>query len=126
MSNKIFPMPVGTPFSERSTPSQFTLPWSIYFKALGDDLLAANIAYNLPANNNFKYVLNGNACFCTYYTQSPSINPISLQLPYQASLAFDINGVVYTPSSTYITIPANASYLHFWYIVNFTPANPTV
>jgi hypothetical protein len=120
MSNKLFPVPVATPIIDRAlNPNNFNITWQMYFKAIGDDLLTANIAYNSANNSNFKYVVNANLCICTYYVETASDKDIVITLPYTSLLAFDIDGLVLPPKTKTITIPAGTTYLRFWYIVQF-------
>lgn len=120
MSNKIFPIPTATPFIDKNVSStDFSQTWQMYFKAIGDDLLTANIISNSRDNKNMKYVVNGNMCACSYYVESASTSDITISLPYTAALAFDIENVIYPPNTTSIIIPANKQYLRFWYIVSF-------
>lgn len=113
------PMPVGGAILQ-STES-FTLPYSKYLKAIGDDLLTANKVID-TSTNGFKYVINANVCFFTYYVAAASITDITVQLPYKALLAFDVLGTVYAPSTKVITIPAKTTYVHGWYICDFNVA----
>ena len=109
-------MPVATtPLTNNN--KDFSLPWSRYLKALGDDLLLANNIINLPSNKNFKYTLNANICFCTYYNTTLLADTQIIILPYTAQLAFDVLGTVYAPATKQIDIPANTAYVHFWYVV---------
>jgi hypothetical protein len=114
------PMPVDTPIRDLSVSRDtFSIPWMMYLKAIGDDALTANIAYNSRQNQNFKYVVNGCECRCIYYTATPSDKDQVLDLPYTALLAFDINGAVQVPGTTQISIPAGTGYINFTYIVKF-------
>lgn len=111
------PMPVGGDILQTS--STFNLPYAKYLKAIGDDLLTANKIVNGNGSNNFKYVINANICFYTYYTTTPSTNPITILLPYKALLAFDVDGSIYAPGTKSILIPANKNYIHGWYVCDF-------
>lgn len=120
MSNKLFPIPVATPIIDRSASNtDFSLIWQMYFKAIGDDALTANLISNSTDNKNFKYVVNANMCLCTYYVETASTSAIKINLPYTAALAFDIGSTIYPPNTKEITIPANTQYVRFWYIVSF-------
>lgn len=113
-------MPIETPLVD-NTKLQLSLPWERYLKYMGDDLLQANLTNNSKDNIDFKYTLNGNTCFCTYYQtgkglSDPNNKLPNIILPYTALLAFDINGFVYAPGTTVITIPSGSTYIHFWYV----------
>lgn len=110
------PMPVGGNVLQST--STFTMPWMKYLKSIGDDLLTANKVVN-SNSKDFKYVINANICFFTYYTMEPSVVDIAIQLPYKALLAFDVAGVVYAPATKNISILANTSYVHGWYVCDF-------
>ena len=111
------PMPVGGLIQQ--SPNAFALPYAKYLKAIGDDLLTANKAVNDSTTKDFKYVINANICFFTYFVANVSVSDIAITLPYTALLAFDVNGVVYAPGTKIITIPANTAYVHGWYVCNF-------
>lgn len=129
----VFPVPVETPISDESKHSgiRFGMIWMRFFKALSDDLLAATVVNNsatstvtapalteiqrAAAARAFKWVLNGNVCLVTYdNTTSPAL---TVQLPFTALLAFDVDGVRYPAGTKSIEIKAGTSYIQFWYIV---------
>lgn len=116
MSNNLFPVPVNTPFFDKY--QQLSQPWNLYLKSLGDDLLQANLLKNSVETKYFKYTLNGNVCFCTYYVEIANTSSTIITLPYVSNTAFDINGQVYVPGTKQITIPANIAYIQFWYFIS--------
>ena len=117
MSKNLFPIPVNTPLFDSNT-RNISPPWMLYFKAMGDDLITANIATNIPTNPNFKYVVNGNTIFCTYYVTTLPATDAIIQLPYTSLLAFDVNGQIYSPGTKTITILKSINYVHFWFVAN--------
>lgn len=147
MSDALFPIPVETPVSDdpKFGALRFGAIWMRFWKAMSDDMLAAQIVNNLPVSSitsplpdpagttqaqinaaarAFKYTLNANRCEVTYYNEAPLTVPLVVNLPYTAALAFDIDGVMYTPTSStlikQITIPANTGYTRFWYVIQTT------
>jgi hypothetical protein len=139
MSGKLFPVPVETPVSDdpKFGGLKFGAIWMRFLKAISDDLLAANIANNLPTTSitspvvpdvsapvlaatarAIKYVLNANLCVVTYYVPAALTVPIVFNLPFTALLAFDIDGAAYPEATKSVTIPANIAYLRFWYIAS--------
>lgn len=137
MSQALFPIPTDTPVSDdpKFGPLRFGAIWLRFWKAISDDMLAANIVNNLPVTSitspvepdvtkavlraaalAFKFTLNANRVECTYYNTTPLTVPLTLNLPYTAALAFDIAGTVYEPATLSVTIPANIGYVRFWYI----------
>ena len=136
MSLNLFPLPIDTPISDDSTWSGLKLcsVWNRFFKAISDDLLAANVVNNLPATSvsaegltdphlaatarAFKYALNANLCFVTYSVDAALSVPAVFQLPFAALLPFDFGGPVQPAGAKSITIPAGTAYLRFWYVVN--------
>lgn len=137
MSDALFPIPTDTPVSDdpKFGALKFGMIWNRFFKAIGDDLLAANIVRNLPvtsitspvvpdvtaatlkaAATAFKFTLNATRCEVTYYNTTPLAAPLVVNLPYTAALAFDIAGTIYAPETTSVTIPAATSYLRFWFV----------
>lgn len=139
MSDALFPLPIDTPISDDPKFSAFKLGnvWNRFLKALSDDAMTANIAYNLlvtsissptadevtkpvlsAAARSVKYVLNGNLCVVTYdYSAALSV-PLVFQLPFTALLAFDIAGTYYPSGTTTVTIPAHTTYVRWWYLGN--------
>lgn len=136
MSLNLFPLPIDTPISDDSKWSGLKLGnvWNRFFKAISDDLLAANVVNSLPATSvsavgltdpqlaaaarAFKCVVNANLCFVTYSVDVALSVPAVFQLPFAALLPFDFDGTVQPAGAKSITIPAGAAYLRFWYIVN--------
>ena len=135
----LFPAPADTPISDDSKYSwlRFGTTWMRYLKALGDMLLESLLVQNTPATSvtgagltqlqintaakAFKYTLNGNVVFVTYYREdtAPTV-PLTVQLPYTAKLAFDIQGTVYPAGTKQISIPATTGYTRFWFVAQAT------
>ena len=117
MSKNLMPMPVGGDILQ--SPSAFSMPYMKYLKAIGDDLLTANKVVNNADTKDFKYTINANICFFTYYTTTPSVTDITIALPYKALLAFDVGGSIYSPGTKNIIILANKNYVQGWYVCDF-------
>lgn len=141
MSQNLNPLPIDTPISDEPKFSalKFGAIWNLFLKAMSDDMLAANIVNNLASSSitspvaptvtqtvlnatarAFKYTLHANRCEVTYYNETPLTDPLIVNLPYTAALAFDIDGVIQPPLTKSITIPANTGYIRFWYVVQAT------
>lgn len=141
MSDKIFPLPIDTPISDDQKFSAFKFGsvWNRFFKALSDDLMAANLVNNLApsaivspvvptvtqaqlnaAAKALKYTLNANRVDVTYYNDAPLSVALEIALPYTAALAFDFGGVTYAPGTKTVTIAPSTSYVRFWFVAQTT------
>jgi hypothetical protein len=120
--NNTFPIPVQTPVIEGST-NQFSAPWLRFLQAVGRDLVDMCVPRNASESQAMKYVVNGNLCFATFYTQTPLELDTKFKLPFTALFAFDIASVIYAPSTTTITIPAGTTYQRFDYVCRFQSAS---
>lgn len=116
--NHTFPIPVQTPPLADDKRS-FSEAWLRFFKGVSDDLVTACLPSNAKETQALKYVVNGNLCFATYWVETPGTADIQIKLPFTALFAFDINGVVYPPNTTVITIPGNTQYLRFYFVCSF-------
>jgi hypothetical protein len=144
MSQNLFPLPIDTPISDDPKwPVKFGAVWNRFLKAIGDDMLAANIVNNAKvtditspttstvtqvvlndAAKAFKYTLNANRCEVTYHNVAPLSVPLVINLPYTAALTFDVLGVMYAPTPSApikaVTIPPTIGYVRFWYVIQTT------
>ena len=117
MSQNLFPIPVATPIQSKESGTGFTIAWQKYLKAIGDDLLAANIIKDSAGQAAFKYVLNANACFCNWAPTAALGAATVVALPFTAALPFEVFGAVYPAGTTEITIPATSVFAQFFYII---------
>lgn len=117
MSQNLFPIPVATPFQSKESGSGFTITWQRYFKAIGDDLMDANIVKDSVNQKAFKYVLNANACFCNWAPSAALGVPAVVSLPFTSALPFSAFGTVYPAGTTQITIPGASAFEQFFYII---------
>lgn len=119
MSQSLFPIPVATPIQTKEDGSGFSITWQRYFKAIGDDLMDANIIKNSAAQAAFKYVLNANVCFCNWASTALGADTV-IALPFPAALPFEAFGTIYPAGTTQITIPSANTFDQFFYIVKPT------
>lgn len=135
MSKQLFPIPVTTPIMQNAGGNQFGITWQKYLKAIGDDLLTANLVKdvteqvqdpNFPldptkkitVNTGLKYTINANICACTFEA-TLTANKV-LRLPYVSLLGFSVDSTVYPAGTKQVTIPAGTGFTQFWYIVDFS------
>jgi len=134
MSKQLFPIPVTTPIMQNAGGNQFSITWQKYLKAVGDDLLTANLVKdvteqvqdpNFPSDptkkisvpTGLKYTINANICACTFDKTLAFDKEIIL--PYVSLLAFKVDSVLYPAGTKRITVPASTAFVQFWYIVDF-------
>lgn len=134
MSKALFPIPVTTPIMQNAGGNQFSIAWQKYLKAVGDDLLTANLVKdvtelvqdpNFPldptkkisVNTGLKYTVNANICACTFDKQLAADK--ELVLPYTSLLGFAVGSTVYPAGTKRIIIPASTAFVQFWYVVDF-------
>lgn len=129
MSKNLIPIPVGNPVLDN--PNAFNIAWQKYLKAIGDDLLTANLVKNvteqipdpnnpskmITVNTGLQYTINANICACVFNKQLVADKVIAL--PYPSLLAFEFNGAVLPAGTKNITVPVAVQFLQFWYIVDF-------
>jgi hypothetical protein len=120
MSQRLFPIPVATPIQSKETGSDFAITWQRYFKAIGDDLMEANLVKDSADQRALKYVLNANICFCNWAPIAPLGIDTVVALPFTAALPFQAFGTVYPAGATEITIPSASTFEQFFYIVKPT------
>ncbi len=118
----VFPAPIDTP-TTATDKRFFSDPWNRYFKALGDQLMQMFSVKNSQQSKNFKYVVNGCLLVAVYYSTTPLAADLTVTLPLPSLLAFDINGTVYAPNTSQVSIPAGTTYLTFTAVVNTTQSN---
>lgn len=117
MSQNLFPIPVATPFQSKESGSGFTITWQRYFKAIGDDLMEANLIKDSADQKPFKYVLNANLCVCNWAPSAALGVPVVVKLPFTSALPFEAFGVVYSTGTIQITIPGDSAFHQFFYII---------
>ncbi len=117
MSQNLFPIPVATPIQSKDGGTGFTITWQRYFKAIGDDLMEANIVKDSADQKPFKYVLNANLCVCNWAPSAPLGASAVVKLPFTSALPFEAFGTVYPAGTVRIAIPGDSAFHQFFYII---------
>ena len=103
MSKKASPIPIQTiPLTGNS----FSIPWTKWFKDIGDDWVSDNRVLTI---SNFNYCVQGCICFFSYNSNITN----TIKLPYSVGVDSVINGVVVEKGTKEIELSSPISGFYF-------------